>query len=254
MNDPDEINPVLDQLANGLRKANKLLTLGIAGISDNPAIIRSWYLRGQAQVINDIGSDVCYLVQARRLFNIPALTRVAFEASVKMEAAVKVGDYVPQQYLSEQAEIVREFDKLVKSGASSYKSDLQDQISVLQKLKDDLDGVKERKWKFSETVEAAGLKEESDDQYPMLSQAIHCTVRGMTAFKNQSLAAWCLPSLLRSMIRALEHLVFFKDGGNSEAKPITTNWMPIVGELPALMDTWDKGRHAVTSLMRRQSN
>jgi hypothetical protein len=56
------------------------------------------------------------------------------------------------------------------------------------------------------------------------------------------------------MIRALEHLVFFKDGGNSEAKPITTNWMPIVGELPALMDTWDKGRHAVTSLMRRQSN
>ncbi len=253
MKNPAKIDPILDRIRGSLIKSNTLLSIAIDGVPDNPSVIRSWYLRAQAQVINDICSDICYLIQDRRLLSIPALTRVAFEASVKIEAAVKVQDYVAQQYLSEQLEIVREFEMLVKSGAASYQTDLDSQAAVLSKLRIDLDGVRERKWKFSETVVAAGLKEESDDQYPMLSQAIHSTVRGMTAFKNEALSVWCLPHLLKSVIRALEHLVFFKDGGTAEARPISANYLQIVNHMANLMDEWDRARQAVTKLLRSQS-
>lgn len=246
----DELDPLLDRLGASLAKTNALLTVAINGVNEDPAMIRSWYLRRQAQVVNDIGADVDFLIRNRRLFTVPPLARVAFEASAKMEAAAKIRDYVAQQYLREQAEIVRELESLVKGGAASYQSDLEFQREILMKLRSDLGGVRERGWKFSETVEAAGLKEESDAQYPMLSQAIHSTVRGITAFKSEVLAVWCVPHVMRSMIRAMHHLVFFKDEGATQSQPASANWHLVVDKMAGLVREWDSHRSSINDLLK----
>lgn len=230
-----------------------MLTIAIEGVNDNPAMIRSWYLRRQAQVVSGIGSDIGFLIRNRRLFTVPPLARVAFEASAKMQAAVKLDDYVAQQYLSEQKEVIKELRKLVEGGATAYQADLDSQCEILARLRSHLGGVREREWKFSETVEAAGLKEESDAQYPMLSQAIHSTVRGLTAFRSEVLAAWCVPHVLRSMIRATEHLLFFKDGDATESRPLSANWRQVVDKMAGLVHEWKSHETSIDSLLKQDA-
>jgi hypothetical protein len=174
------------------------------------------------------------------LDNVVGLCRVAFESRINLYAAMRVPHFAAQKLLGQAQGNVREFEVIAKGAPSNdvFQQALADHRRLVQQMREDYAGVAERSWNFKEATVAAGLLDDYNDHYSLLSKAAHNTPAGLAAKTDPHIVASSLLRLLHDTLETAAALVFFRERDDTTPQPVTQAWEALIPPLEALREQY----------------
>ncbi|HXP59174.1 MAG TPA: DUF5677 domain-containing protein [Dongiaceae bacterium] len=228
---------LVGDVAAAPRDAGERLLLAVQGVpscADKDA--RLLYVREQARSVAAVALDIHVLLTNNRLQNIVGLCRVAFESRINLCAAMRVPDFAAQKFIAQAQSNLRELEE-VANGARNpqiFRQAFEHHRQLLQEMRQSYCGVKERAWKIKEAAEAAGLLDDHNEYYSMLSKAAHNTPAGLLSKEEPRVMATSVLRLLHDTLEAAHCLVFFRERDDATPQPVTLHWEHLIEPLEAL--------------------
>ena len=217
---------------DALKRSAEFLQLALDGVPPvERAYLRQYYLVQQAKSVASVAQDVHLLVKHERFQNVVGLCRLGFESRIHVYAAMKVPDFAAQKYLAQAKGNVQNAEEIVAGGFKSaeFKQELENQRNMVEQMRRDFSGVRERQWKISEAAVAAGLKADYDQHYDLLSKAAHNTPTGLASKDDRRIVASSVLRLFHDTVQTCACLVFFRERDDSKPQPMTENWLQLTG-------------------------
>lgn len=238
----DPYSALLAECNVALKRAGESLQLALNGVPPEDDVAQLAYVRQQAQSVASVALDVHLLVNHQRFQNVVGLCRIGFESRIHVYAAMKVPDFAAQKYLAQAKGNVDEAEELVANGSHSpaFKQELENQRRLLDQMRKDFGGVRERKWKICEAADAAGLKADYENHYSLLSKAAHNTPTGLASKDDPRVLVSSVLRLLHDTVETCACLVFFRERDASAAQPLTAKWAELVGPLKDLISEYGR--------------
>ena len=228
---------LINQVCDTILKAGECLLLAVDGVPAKAGqFAQLYYIREQARCVATVAMDVHLLVINHRLDNVLGLCRVAFESRINLYAAMRVPHFAAQKLLGQAQGNVREFEEVAKSAPSNevFQQALADHRRLLQQMREDYAGVTERTWKIKEAARDAGLLDDYNDHYSLLSKAAHNTPAGLAAKTDPHIVASSLLRLLHDTLETAAALVFFRERDDTTPQPVTQAWEASIPPMEAL--------------------
>jgi tetratricopeptide (TPR) repeat protein len=231
---------LISEACGALLKAGECLLQAVDAVPAKASrFAQLYYVRDQARCVATVAIDVHLLVVNHRLDNVVGLCRVAFESRINLYAAMRVPHFAAQKLLGQAQGNVREFEEVAKGAPSNevFQQALADHRRLLQQMREDYAGVAERTWKIKEAARDAGLLDDYNDHYSILSKAAHNTPAGLAA-KTDPHTASSLLRLLHDTLETAAALVFFREGENATPQPVTQAWEELIQPLETLREQY----------------
>jgi len=228
---------LISQVCDTILEAGDCLLQAVDGVPAKAGqFAQLYYIREQARCVATVAMDVHLLVINHRLDNLVGLCRVAFESRISLYAAMRAPHFAAQKLLGQAQGNVREFEEVAKGapGNEVFQQALADHRRLLQQMREDYAGVAERTWKIKEAARDAGLLDDYNDYYSILSKAAHNTPAGLAAKTDPHIIASSLLRLLHDTLETAAALVFFRERDDTAPQPVTQAWEALIPPLEAL--------------------
>ena len=230
---------LLRETNEALKRAAEYLLLaedGIPPVNDMTLV----YVRQQAHSVASVALDVQLLVSHQRFQNVAGLCRIGFESRIHLYAAMRVPEFAPQKYLAQAKGNVDELEELIRDGVNSpdFQQGLEKQRRLLNEMRQDYGGIRERKWKICEAADAGGLMADYEEHYSLLSKAAHNTPTGLAYKDDPRILVFTVLRLLHDTVEACACLVFFRQRGDCSSKPVTRNWKAVTEPILTLQNEY----------------
>jgi hypothetical protein len=232
----EPLSAVLVEAGDALVRAADCVFLAQDGIPPANDVAQLVYVRQQAISVASVAQDVHLLLKHQRYQNVVGLCRIGFESRIHLFAAMRIPDFAAQKYLAQTKGNVDQLEELINDGVKSpdIQQELVNQKRLLDQMRQDFGGIKERKWKICEAAEAAGLKPDYEAHYSQLSKAAHNTPTGLASKDDNRILATSVLRLLLDTTEACGCLVFFREKDDQQAHPITRNWKSLIKPMETL--------------------
>ena len=133
-----------------------------------------------------------------------------------------------------------------------FRQELERQRKLLDNMRKDFGGVRERKWKMSEAADASGLKADFEQHYSVLSKAAHNTPSGLASKDDPRILVSSVLRLFHDTVEACACLVFFREHDGGATQPLTKNWAALVEPVSVLTSEFGELSKRLNKLLKEE--